>query len=418
MPPPDFHSCKCPRCRDGTDHPDVQYHRQVNVLLAQLNRQQRRLYAAVESNRIGRGGDSLLSLITGLSPGTIRSGRALLSGYVAGQPFQPDGHSSGRPSTESKYPGVTSILERILADEIAGDPMSDEKWVRNSVEHLSERLREHGINVTGMTVWRLLKKMKYSMKYNKRRRMGSGHDSPRRDEQFRYIAAKRQAFQAAGLPVISVDTKKKELIANFRNEGRSWCKEAPEVDDHDFPSSAECRAVPFGVYDLIRNAGYVIVGVSNNTPEFAVNAIARWWGQVGRREYPSSKEILVLADGGGANGCRVKAWKVRLQERLCDRYGLAVTVCHYPPGCSKWNPVERRLFSQISINWAGKPLRSLTVMLRYIRGTTTETGLSVQAHLDENTYRKGQKVSRDEMDRLNLQRHDTCPDWNYTLRPR
>jgi hypothetical protein len=310
------------------------------------------------------------------------------------------------------------MLEQILEEETAGDPMSDEKWVRNSVEQLSERLRAHGISITGMTVWRLLKKMKYSMKYNKRRRKGSGRDSPCRDEQFRYIATKRQEFRSAGLPIISVDTKKKELIGNFRNHGQSWCKEAPEVDEYDFPSAAECRAVPFGVYDLLRNAGFVVVGVSNNTPEFAVNASARWWNEIGRLAYPAAAEILILADGGGANGCRSKAWKLNLQEKLCDRFGMTVTVCHYPAGCSKWNPIERRLFSQISINWAGKPLRTLRIMLNYIRGTTTATGLTVQAYLDENTYRKGHQVSREELDRLNLKPHDTCPEWNYTLRPR
>jgi hypothetical protein len=390
----------------------------MNLFLTQLNRQQRRLYAGLEASRIGRGGTQVVSRITGLAPKTISRGRAQLTAGLDGEPIQPDPRSGGRPSTEERYPGIEGILEQILSDEVAGDPMSDQKWVRNSVEHISERLKEFGIEVTGMTVWRLLRRMGFSMKYSKKRRQGSGHHSPDRDQQFRYIASKRQQFAAAGLPIISVDTKKRELIGDFKNPGKTWCRQAPEVNEHDFPSAAECRAVPLGIYDLARNKGYVVVGISNATSEFAVKAIARWWQEEGRCRHPTSEEVLILADCGGTNGYRSKAWKQQLQQQLCDSLNLTVTVCHYPPGCSKWNPVERRLFSQISINWAGKPLRSLRILLGYIRGTTTSTGLTVEAHLDEATYRKGQKVSREEMDRLNLKRHEVCPEWNYTLSPR
>lgn len=190
------------------------------------------------------------------------------------------------------------------------------------------------------------------------------------------------------------------------------------MDEHDFPSSAECRAVPFGIYDVKNNKGHVTVGVSHDTPEFAVTAIIKWWQERGRTAYPGANELLILADGGGTNGCRSKAWKLYVQEQLCDKLGLIVTVCHYPTGCSKWNPIEHRLFSYISMNWSGKPLRSLNIMLGYIRGTTTRTGLTVEAALDEGVYRRGQKVTREQMDVLNLQRHEVCPQWNYTLRPR
>src|SRR5262249_40127807 len=220
-------------------------------------------------------------------------------------------------------------------------------------------------------------------------------------------------FAAAGLTVSSVDTKKKELIGNFRNHGRAWCREPDEVNEHDFTSTAECRAVPFGIYDLGRNRGHVRVGISNDTPEFAVTAIAAWWRAEGRAAYPGASELLVLADCEGANGHRHRAWKVHLQETLCDGLGLTGTVFHYPPGCSKWNPVEHRLFSQISTNWEGKPLRSLDLMLGYIRGTTTRTGLAVTAELDEATYRKRQKVTAEEVRRLRVKHHVTCPDWNY-----
>jgi Rhodopirellula transposase DDE domain len=278
------------------------------------------------------------------------------------------------------------------------------------------QLVRQGFRVDHCTIRKLLKRMGFTLKKNQKRRGGSQH--PGRDEQFRYIADQRAAFAAAGLPVLSIDTKKKELIGDFRNPGRAWRREADEVNEHDFTSTAECRAIPFGVYDVGRNRGHVRVGVSNDTPEFAVIAIAEWWEMEGRSTYPAATEVLALADCGGTNGHRHRAWKLNLQEQLCDRLGLTVTVCHYPPGCSKWNPVEHRLFSQISTNWAGKPLRSLDLMLGYIRGTTTKTGLTVTAVLDETTYKKGRQVTAEEVRELRIRPHDTWPEWNYTLRPR
>jgi transposase len=327
----------------------------------------------------------------------------------------PRPHGGGRKLTEDVSPGIIADLERLLEDEVAGDPMTKTVWVRSSTKTLRNRLRDLGYQVSHKVVWRLLRKLKFSLRYNKKRRAGA--QSPERDEQFKHIASQKRVFSDAGLPIISVDTKKKELIGEFRNNGRAWCKEPHEVNDHDFTSMAECRAVPFGIYDLTRNRGYVSVGISNDTPEFAVNAIARWWEQEGRLAYPHAGKLLILADCGGTNGYRFRAWKLNLQVKLCDAFGLTVTVCHYPPGCSKWNPVERRLFSEISKNWAGRPLRTLSIMLGYIRGTTTTTGLKVEAYLDENVYRKGQKVSREDMARLSLAPHTICRTWNYTLSP-
>jgi transposase len=321
----------------------------------------------------------------------------------------------GRPRVEEKQPGITAALERLMANDIAGDPMTEKRWVRVTLTRLSEQLRQQGFRAVEKTVRRLLKQMGFSMKANKRRQVRSR--CPERDEQFRYIASQKQAFAALGLPVISVDTKKKELIGPFRNAGKAWCREAEEVDEHDFPSAAECLAVPFGVYDVTRNVGCITVGVSHNTPEFAASAIARWWETDGLTAYPGAIRLLILADGGGGNGNRCRAWKLNLQERLCDRFGLEVTVCHYPPGCSKWNPVEHRLFSEISKNWAGKPLRTLEAMLGYIRGTTTTTGLTVKAHLDEGTYRKGQKVTKEDVKKINFTPHSLHPRWNYTISP-
>ena len=241
--------------------------------------------------------------------------------------------------------------------------MNERRWVRTSLRQLCEWLREDGQPASSRVVKRLLKKMGYSLRANERKQGQSRPNCPERDEQFHYIAAQKETFIATGWPVISVDTKKKELVGNFRRNGKTWCKEAEKVDEHDFPSAAECRVVPFGVYELIRNKGHVYLGVSNDTPEFAVASIAKWWDQEGRAAYLRTDRLLILADGGGSNGCRARAWKCNLQALLIDRFGLTVTVCHYPTGCWKWNPVEHRLFSFISKNWEGKPLRSLEIML-------------------------------------------------------
>lgn len=411
--------CDCPDCLAGNNHPDSQYHQDLRLFLSTLNDEQRRLYAAVESRHLGRGGVGKVAQITGLCKQTVAYGRRQLADLLEGksppEEFHPVG---GRPRTEENFPAITAALQEMLSNEVAGDPMGEQTWVRSSARKLGQHLREKGFPVSNTTVWRLLKRMGFSMKTGVRKRRGVTRDPAARDEQFRYIASQRAAFSAAGLPIISVDTKKKELIGNFRNNGRAWCKEAPEVSEHGFASEAECVATPYGVYDVIKNRGFVVVGLSHNTPEFAVSVIARWWETEGQVTYPSADELLILADGGGGNGNRCRAWKWKLQELFCDRFGIKATLCHYPAGCSKYNPVEYKLFSQISINWEGKPLQSLALMLGYIRGTTTSTGLTVQASLDERVYKKGLKVSRDEMKTLNIKQHDVCPQWNYTISPR
>jgi hypothetical protein len=385
------------------------------LLAPHLGRHQRSLWAASEAAAIDRGGIKLVATATDLSPGAISRALRELRGLAPAKP-QRVSRKRGKKLVEEKDPLVLEALEKLIADETAGSPMSEKKWQRTSLRKLSVRLAQLGHQVHWCTVSRLLKKMGYTLRANKKRRSGS--QCAGRDEQFRYIASQRESFKSRGLPVISVDTKKKELIGNFRNDGKVWCREPEEVNEHDFTSTAEYRAVPFGVYDVRRNEGLVVVGISNDTPEFAVSAIARWWEQMGRAAYPVADELLILADCGGTNGHRHRAWKLNVQEKLSDGFGLAVTVCHYPPGCSKWNPIEHRLFSQISVNWAGRPLRTLAVMLGYIRGTTTVSGLKVQADLDEGFYKKGQKVDRHEMDRLRMEAHTACPDWNYTIRPR
>ena len=304
-----------------------------------------------------------------------------------------------------------------MAPETAGDPQSEQKWVRSSLRHLSTRLTAGGHPASPPTVGRLLRTLDYALHVNaKQREARAAH--PQRNEQFEYIAAQRAAFGWAGRPIVSVDTKKKELIGDFRNAGRSWSREAEAVNVHDFPQDALGRAVPYGVYDLRRNRGLVCVGQSGDTSRFAVAAIARWWTEEGGAAYAGSDHVLILADSGGSNGWQPRLWKQQLQEHLCDRFRLTVTVCHYPTGCSKWNPIEHRLFGPISINWAGRPLRTWETLLSSICGTQTRTGLTVQAYLDPQQYPTGEKVSDCEMASLRLERHAVCPRWNYTIRPR
>ncbi len=304
-----------------------------------------------------------------------------------------------------------------MEPETAGDPMSEQKWVRSSLRSLSRRLGEAGHPASPPTVGRLLMKLDYSLRVNaKQREARSSH--PDRRVQFTHLTGQMQDFLAAGDPFISVDTKKKELIGDFKNVGHAWCQQPEQVNVHDFPSDALGRAVPYGIYDVTHNLGAVYVGQSGDTPWFAVGAIAHWWEHTGRVAFPERKRLLVLADAGGSNSYQARGWKAQLQEQVCDRFGLEVTVCHYPPGCSKWNPIEHRLFSHISKNWEGKPLRTWEVLLGYLRGTQTEQGLRVEATLVTGDYPTGQTVSDTVMQTLNLERHAVCPKWNYTLRPR
>jgi hypothetical protein len=303
-----------------------------------------------------------------------------------------------------------------LKDETAGDPMSEQKWHRSSLRHLTEKMEQLGYWISHVTIARLLKDLGYSLKANEKRLSGSDH--PDRDRQFQYIATQKAIFQKADLPRISVDTKKKELIGNFKNQGQEWCLNARAVNDHDFEQDALGKAVPYGIYDLKHNRGYVYVGQSADTPQFAVEVIMRWWQEFGKNLYPNADKILILADAGGSNGCRPRLWKQQLQELLADQLGLEVTICHYPTGASKWNPIEHRLFGPISMNWAGKPLETFDFMLACIRGTDTDTGLQVEAFFVEKAYEKGIKVAKEIMETLCIEWHDVCPRWNYTIKPR
>jgi len=302
-----------------------------------------------------------------------------------------------------------------VMEETAGHPMNGKKWVRRSLRKLSRALQTGGFRASAMTVQRLLREAGYSLKANRKE---DTPVHPERDRQFRYIARVKRLFLTAGHPVISVDMKKKELIGDFKNPGQVWCLEAERVKAHDFRSDARGRAAPYGIYDLLNNLGYVYVGISGDTAELAVEAIVWWWEDEDRPPFPDESKVLILCDTGGSNGCRSRLWKQQLQERLADQLGIEVLVCHYPTGASKWNPIEHRLFGPISINWAGKPLRTWDTLLGYIRNTTTETGLRVKATLSQKIHQTGIKVSDEEMATLNLTRRKVCPQWNYCIRPR
>lgn len=294
------------------------------------------------------------------------------------------------------------------------------KWTRKTTRKVAAELRRLGIRIGAKTVGRLLKEMGFSLRVN-RKTLESGNKNPPprrvRNRQFNYIRCKREEFAGRESPVVSVDTKKKELVGNFKNQGVSWEQKPQLVKDHDFRSDAEGMAIPYGIYDTQANRGFMAIGTSRETPAFAVDAIVLWWKNCGSRIYATKDELLILADCGGGNSPRARAWKYHLQHQLCDPFRLTVTVCHYPPGASKWNPIEHQLFSHISNNWAGKPLRSYETIVNYARTTRTSCGLKVIARLVRKKYDKGEEISQTEMAKLGLTSHKTLPVWNYTLAP-
>jgi len=294
--------------------------------------------------------------------------------------------------------------------------MSEQKWLNCRLSDIREQLKAQGQLVSKPVISRLLRAQGYSLRANVKQAAGKQH--PERDQQFEQIHAQRAAHQQAGQPVISVDTKKKELVGNFKNTGQIWCEQGEVVDAHDFPQDASGRAVPYGIYDLEHNRGTVYVGQSADTPTFAVDNIAHWCAPEMQQRFPGATQLLIEADSGGSNSARSRVWKLALQEQVADRFGLSVTVCHYPTGASKWNLIEHRLFSEISKTWAGCPLRSFERVAQYIGETRTATGLSVKAHLVPTVYATGVKIPDAVMARLNIQAHEVCPQWNYTIHPR
>jgi hypothetical protein len=381
-----------------------------------LDERGRRLWAATEAKAIGHGGIASVSRATGVSYSTIVRGLKELESGPPPQPGRVRRPGGGRKKTVAKDPTLLADLDGLVEPTASGDPQSPLRWTSKSVRNLTRQLRAMGHDVSHQLVLELLYASGYSLQANRKSREGTNH--PDRDSQFRYIQRQVRRFQAAGQPVISVDTKKKELVGDFKNAGKQWRpKGTPEpVRVHDFRIPEKGKAIPYGVYDLTRNAGWVSVGIDRDTASFAVRTILRWWQKMGRPLYRDTKALLITADAGGSNGARTRLWKWELQQ-LANRTGLSITVCHFPPGTSKWNKIEHRLFSYISTNWRGRPLVSLAVIVNLIASTQTEGGLRVRCELDKGCYPKGHKVSDEQMKEIHLVPHRFHGDWNYTIHP-
>jgi hypothetical protein len=389
---------------------------------ATLNERQARLCAAERALALGRGGITRLAQVTGLSVQTIRKGIAELRAPTAPADVLPPGRSrragGGRKKVEVATPEVLTAVREIVAASTAGSPEDALRWTSTSKAKVAAALEGRGYRVSPNTVGRVLRdELGYSLQANRKDK--EGRSPPERDAQFRYLNAQVQHFLERGQPVLSVDTKKKELVGHFKNGGRTWrpTGEPERVTVHDFPSQAQGKAIPYGVYDLGQNRGFVNVGTSHDTAAFAVESLRWWWTLEGERRYTGADALLLLADSGGSNSARSRGWKVQVQA-LADELQRPITVCHLPPGTSKWNKIEHRLFSYISIHWRGRPLVDYETVVSLIGATTTDTGLTVSAHLDREDYPTGVSVPDTVMAQLALRPHATHPQWNYTLLPR
>jgi DDE family transposase len=392
------------------------------VLAPLLDERTRRLWAAVEARAIGRGGLTHVADATGLSQTTIRAGLRELDSQstadthtVTSERLRRPG--GGRRSLVAQDPGLLKALEALVDPVTRGDPMGPLRWTCKSAARLAMELQTQGHAVSERSINRLLHDLGYSLQSNRKTLEGSHH--PDRDAQFQHINQRGQVFQRQRQPVVSVDTKKKELIGQFRNGGREWApKGQPEpVEVHDFPDKELGKVIPYGVYDMVTNTGWVSVGVDHDTAEFAVETIRRWWYHMGSTVYPRAQRLLITADGGGSNGSRNRLWKMELQK-LADDIRLRISVCHLPPGTSKWNKIEHRMFCHITENWRGRPLASREVVVNLIGHTTTRTGLEIHSELNENSYPTGREVTEQQMESLSIKRDKFHGEWNYTLVPR
>jgi hypothetical protein len=377
-----------------------------------------RLWAGAEADGLGDGGIAIVERATGLSRTTIRAGRdELRAGVSADDVVAVRRAGSGRPRLEDTTPEIVEVLETLVDPVTRGDPESPLRWTSKSTRKLAAELSAQGYPVSPQKVGQLLNASGYSLQATQKTIEGTAH--PDRDEQFGFINDLVDAFQGRGAPVISVDTKKKELIGAFANGGREWqpSAELVRVRVHDFVDPTLGKAIPYGVYDLAQNTGWVSVGIDHDTPAFAVESIARWWRYMGKQTYPDARELVITADAGGSNSARAGLWKVELQ-RFADRTGLTVSVSHFPPGTSKWNKIEHRLFCHITENWCGRPLTDHETVVQLIGSVRTKTGLTVKAKLDTRTYPLGVKVPKADMDNLLITRAEFHGDWNYTIHPR
>lgn len=387
------------------------------VLVGDLDERARRRWAAAEARDLGRGGISVVGRATGLSRATIRAGLRELADPAPLPPHRQRRAGAGRKPDAATQPRLRQALDALIEPSRRGSPMSPLRWTCQSTRRLAKELRRQGFAVSASTVRRLLWDMGYSLQANRKTREGKQH--PDRDGQFRHIHRRILAQRRRGAPSVSVDTKKKEVLGNLKNPGQTYRPKGKptEVDTHDFPNPKLGKAVPYGVYDIEENQAWVSVGISHDTAEFAVEAIRMWWGRLGRKRYKSARRLLITADSGGSNSARNRLWKVELQK-LADEIGLVLEVCHYPPGTSKWNKIEHRLFCHITRTWAGEPLTTAEVVVEAIARTTTETGLEVHAWLDEGQYKKGRKVTDAELAECVIKRRQFHGEWNYEIHPR
>ncbi len=383
----------------------------------ELNERQRRLWAATEARSHGRGGIAAVARATGISEDTVGRGLKELRSGVRLEPGQVRRRGAGRPALTVSDPSLLGDLERLVDPATRGDPCSSLRWSSKSLGKLAGALVAAGHEVSDRTVGKLLKGLGFRLHANQKTREGRDHAD--RDAQFRYIDQTVAAAIERGQPTISIDAKKRELVGDFKAAGREYepTGRPVEVRCHDFKDKDLGHAIPYGVYDITANEGMVSVGVSNDTSTFAVNSIRAWWAHLGRERYPEATSLTITADGGGSNSSRTRLWKTELQ-RLADEVGLVIHVCHFPPGTSKWNKIEHRMFSFVSLNWRGRPLESLQVIIDLIGSTTTSTGLKVYARLDQGAYVKGIKVTDAELAAVNIVRDKFHPDWNYEIRPR
>jgi transposase len=388
------------------------------LLSPRLDERQRRAFAASEARTFGRGGIAAAARACGLAENTVRRGLRELDeeGGLSLEPGRVRRPGAGRPAAEQADPELLDTLRELLADDTRGDPERVLLWTSKSARKLAEELAQRGHPIGFRTVPKLLRRLGYSLQSARKTLEGKQH--PDRDAQFHHINDTVAGAIAAGQPAISIDTKKKELIGEFKNAGAEWhpTGRAPRVNTHDFPSMAAGKAIPYGVYDIAEDSALVSVGIDHDTAQFSVAAIEAWWEQLGKPRYPEASTLTITADCGGSNGNRTRLWKVELQ-RLADRTGLQITVCHFPPGTSKWNKIEHRLFSFISKNWRGRPLVSYEVIINLIAATTTTTGLQVHARLDNNPYPDKIEVTDQQLAAINLHRHNFHGEWNYTIKP-
>jgi len=390
----------------------------ILTMLPLLDERQKRLFLGVEAKGLGYGGVQQIHELTGVSKTTIIQGKKDIENGSEMEPGRSRKSGGGRKSASDNYSSLKERIKAIIEDKTYGDPEKTLTWTTKSLRNIHEVLLAEGIEVSHVTIGNLLKEMGYSLQMNQKM-LQVGKQHPDRDDQFRYINKKSSEFIKKGLPVISVDTKKKELVGNFKNNGTEYSKKKNPtlVLDHDFPLKELGKVAPYGIYDINKNEGFVNLGISHDTAEFAVHSILRWWQTLGKNTYPDASKLYINSDGGGSNGSRNRLWKKQLQE-LANITGLEIHISHFPPGTSKWNKIEHKMFCFISKNWRGKPLITIEVIISLISNTVTRQGLKITCVMDDNTYELGQKVTDEEFDNINIYNYKFHGDWNYKISPK